>query len=1518
LLREVSSALPEARSFRRDDLPEAVRQRHSQFGTQEARALQAISDHSALIVSGIRSTIGRDLHLGRETIVTRIIEGLASTQVVVVSGGAGSGKSGVAKAAIEQLAADHFAFGFRAEEFTYPHFDETLQRSQIPANAAMIGAVLASQDRKVLLVESAERLLEASTRDAFSDLLTLIANDRTWCLILTCRDYSTDLVRTCFLETARVGHSVVTVPPLDDGELKEVETAYPALARPLGNPALRGLLRNPYVLDKALQIPWSDGRPLPQSEREFRARFWQDIIRAEHRSTAGLPRRREEAFVAIALRRARGLTLYAACSDLDPEVIDFLRHDSLIVSPPTSNVLVAPAHDVLEDWAILQWIDEQNATHHGSLRDLSENLGAYPAIRRTFRKWAAELIERDAAAADALFQSALADPTLPSQFRDDALVALLRSSASPAFLERHWSVLMANDKLLLRRVIHLLRVACVATPDWLATTTEHASLFDVPDGPSWSCVLELIANHLTAFSDGDHLLLLGLVEDWAKGVSWQRRYPKGARAAATIAHRLITAFEDYKNEYRKRVLRIIAKIPRANEKRFGELLLGSGSDDDHARVTEDFREIIFDGLEGMSAARDVPEQVVEAATDEMICSEADVQNEWGYVNSLELESLFGVKDGQSIRHFPASAFRGPFLPLLRFHPDIGLAFVIKLFNHSADWYAKPRVPREYVEPPVEISLTFADGTTKTQWCNDRLWSLYRGTSVGPYVLQSVLMALERGLLETAEADPDHLDALLLDILKKSENAAITAVVASVATAFPRSSGETLLVLLRSPECMVLDRHRMAKEAEAPSRHGALLPRLNAKNDVYDGERKEADSLPHRKMDLEMAIANVQLGPLADQVNELIDAYRAQMPPVEEQTEEDRVWRLALHRMDLRQYTVSDEPPAAERETSESSSQPQRHVVRLDLKEPEPDVQAMVAESASRFQDTNARLGLLMWGHSVFNREAKPEYDPSQWRQRLHDARVTFGSPPAEEITSLTKDGPGFVAAACVRDFWDEMTVDERNWCVDLICAEIETEANLWHQFARVQRGGLSADRPAASVLPLLLGKAIDDVRSARARRLLPIALTHAIDEVRSYAAAGIGMHLWGIDHALTLRCINALAVEATLVQEAVDADRQRPRNQIEVLDRQNEERTIDRIEAEAAARVRQQFYEKSTIPPDAYQRLDSGKWFAAEANTRILTIFGHAPTEPEAIAAFERLARTLVGWWDAEHARRRRRSADRPERNHQLEIVLKELLERFVMRTTPEASSRIIQPLLKAVDANSREVYWFVRGIAGEEDRDRNTAQFWTLWQMFADEIRNASWLADIDDEHSRGGELLSAIFLGLSWKEDVRHWGSLEGNDHRIHALFENLPPSATVLENYARFLYDIGERSLPGAFVRILSKLGQGSSRQLLQKPNTVFMLEVLLRRFVYGRPLELKRQPQLRDAVLALLDMLIDSGSSAAFRMGVFSSAGWLAVLFVTLEVIFLAAARDALAQHRLRSAQVLGQTRAAKADAITSDV
>ena len=832
-----------------------------------------------------------------------------------------------------------------------------------------------------MLIESVERLLEASTRDAFTDLLTFVAKDRSWQLILTCRDYSADLVRSCFLESSRLGHSVVTVPPLDDAELDEVGATHPTLARPLANMELRRLLRNPYVLDKALQIQWSEDRSLPQNEREFRALFWSEIVRVDHRASGGMPRRREEAFVQIALRRARALTLYAACSDLNAEVVDALRHDSLIVSSHQSTVLVTPAHDVLEDWAILQWIDEQYVTHGGSVRELSDAVGTQPAVRRTYRKWVSELVERDAGAADSLFQAVVYETGLSAQFRDDTFVSLLRSPASAAFLERHSAELFANDKQLLRRVIHLLRVACVTTPAWLQTTPDHASLFHVPDGLAWACVLRLVQSNLGSFTGGDRALLLGFTEDWARGVSWQCPYPEGAESVAAIAHWLLPEFDDYRsNDQRIRTLQVIAKIPNADRDRFTALLQGVGDDEERDRAAEDFREIIFEGMEGFSAARDQPEAIVSAAKEYLICSEADLRDEWGYGSHLELETLFGIKEGRSQDFFPASAYRGPFLPLLRHHPRQGLAFIIEVFNHSADWYAHPRTHSEYVEPPFELTLTFSDGTSRNQWCNGRLWVLYRGMSVGPYVLQSLLMALETWLLEYAEAHTHGLDAVLLDILRSSDSAALTAVVASVATAFPHSSGETLLVLLHSPLCVQIDRQRLVHENRTPSRFSGFFPQLDARNRIYQDERKAADALRHRSHDLEAAIANLQLGPLAPKVHEILDRYRAEMRPVDDQNEEDRIWRLAMHRMDLRQYTIAEDAPEAPvvAEVPTPPAEGQQYL-RLNPNEPEPDVKEMVDKSAAQAQVMNAKLGLLMWGMKAFRGEESAAYDPAMWR-----------------------------------------------------------------------------------------------------------------------------------------------------------------------------------------------------------------------------------------------------------------------------------------------------------------------------------------------------------------------------------------------------------------------------------------------------------------------------------------------------------------------------------------------------------
>ena len=1268
LVVEASTAMVASRSLRRDDLPAATLARHGVIPTNERRVLQALADHTDPVLRAIRSTLGRNLHLRRAALVQKLLDSLENAQVVLVTGPAGCGKSAVGKDVVELLALDHFLFAFRVEEFAQAHLDTTLDAAQVPANWAKLRAILGAQYRKVVLVESVERLLEKTTRDAFTDLMTLAADDSGLRILLTCRDYSVEQVRTSFLQPHRINHTVIRVPPLEDTELADAEVAYPALAIPLKNPALRDILRNPFVLEKAIDIPWSSGKSLPQTEREFRALFWREIVRGRDRVTSAMGRLREEVLQTIAVRRARALSAHVPATGLDTAVVASLGGDSLITSSDDNPLLVATAHDVLEDWAILQWLEEQHLSE-ASFETLSQAIGKHPAVRRSYRKWVAELVERDAAAADRLFQAALSETEISVQFRDDTLVSLLKAPSAPGFLLRHEAQLLANDRTLLKRVIHLLRVACVKPPDWLPRPVGPPSILNVPDGSAWSAVLRLVYRNLAAFTASERALLLGLVEDAVRGVSWWVPDLEGAQDVTGIAHWPLDGLRGYGgDEPRKRVLEVIAKIPRADAERFEAALRGhieAGRCRDV--VADDFQELIYTGIEGMPAARDLPDVIISVGADYLLALEEDIDDERRYArSSLDIDLYFGIKDGLRHHSFPPSAVRGPWARLLKYHPEKALDFYIKVFNHSADWYAHPRL-HDPLEKAWEAELTFADGTTRQQWMNNRLWGLYRGMTVGPCPLESMLMALESWLLEVGRQELERLDAILVDILRRSDNAALAGLVASVATAYPHASGEALLVLLSVREYIALDRSRLVGEQQMAGM-AAMIPTMRADHQVYEIERKQADALPHRQYDLEAAVVKLQLGPFAPRVHALLDNHLAALPPKEQQDEDDRLWRLAIHRMDFRRYTVSDtsgpEIPAPQARPGDSP----RRYVRLEPTPLEADVQAMVDEGASRLAAMNARLGVLMWGIQVFRAETG-KYDPTQWAAKLAEGQAMDRQ--AEDEHS-SRHAPGFVAAVCIRDHCDDMTSAQRDWCVDEVCAEVMRHADDADYTARVQNNSMAADRACAFVLATLLRKPLDPTRTERVKTAFAAAVTHPVEQVRSYATSSIDDTVWAANRALALRCVNAIAAEAVIICNAQDAEEARP---------YDERRDLGEITAEATAGIRARFWKDGGIAESAHVTLDISDRFGAHALRRMLLILGRVPQDPIAIAAFTRASRTLADWWASDDDRR-----GGGDRNFDTESGVSQRIQEFLLRISPEAAQRVLAPLLATVDRHSREL----------------------------------------------------------------------------------------------------------------------------------------------------------------------------------------------------------------------------------------
>ncbi len=154
--------MPHAASFTYDQLPEDLRHAHTPIGESHHTTLQVLFDHSTTTLRSIRTTIGAAFHLTRGALNSRLLELLEDDRVVIVTGTAGSGKSAIAKEVFEHFGADHLAFAFRAEEFAEAHLNHTLQQCNVHHNAENLFALLAGQSRKVLLIESVERLLEAS------------------------------------------------------------------------------------------------------------------------------------------------------------------------------------------------------------------------------------------------------------------------------------------------------------------------------------------------------------------------------------------------------------------------------------------------------------------------------------------------------------------------------------------------------------------------------------------------------------------------------------------------------------------------------------------------------------------------------------------------------------------------------------------------------------------------------------------------------------------------------------------------------------------------------------------------------------------------------------------------------------------------------------------------------------------------------------------------------------------------------------------------------------------------------------------------------------------------------------------------------------------------------------------------------------------------------------------------------------------------------------------------------------
>ena len=1467
LLKTAEESAAGAKVWRYTDLPEAMRNRHSPVESPKGK-LQNLLDRSEITQEAIRTTIADKVSLPRRGPVTQVIEALAGTEVVVVTGPAGSGKSALAKTIVREYAQSHTCFSFRAEEFARSHIDDVLDSA---ITGKDIEALLGSQERVLMHVESLERLLEHGTRDAFTDLVGIVERCHNVRLLLTCREHSLETVVNSFFGIREQKPIVVRLPPLRDEELDEVEAALPQLSAPLADPELRKLLRSPYFLEMGTRIDWTSGTAVPSGLTAFRQRCWNEVVRRNSHSVANLPTRREEALVDVALRRARELRAFVPTDGIDTTALEELRRDDLVDKDPYG--LVSPVHDVIEDWAIIRWIETRLETHEWHPQRVSEEVGGYPALRRGFREWIKEALNSKVKKADEFVLSAYRDTSLESHFRDDVLNSMLLSESSRAFVFRQKRQLLANDGELLIKLIHLMRVACMSLPPWLDGGDQFISFQLRPQGEAWPAVLEFVAENI------DHLLpdqvgvLIGLLEDWARG-SQDPAQQDGADAAGAIAFTLLEHLDGYSHQdLRIRVLRVVAKAPRANKAGFSKLI-GRASTETNRKdpVMRDFVEILLCEMDGIAACRDFPKQMANLTLSQFLMSDTDLQRakESPFRSPIPDSRMdFGLRTVGKFDYGNPSAFKGPFLPLLHRHPITGVELILKLVNHAGDWYGQRKWPMTTREPASLIVISIAGQGEFKQWFDESLWTAYRGISNVPTVIQCALMALESWLLKIE--DKETLGRWLSHILKSSNNVMTTSVVASICMAYPRKGGEAALSILGSRQLVQVDLLRVAKERDA-RRTTAI--NFGPMSELFRDERIQSNALGHRQHNLETLAIQLQLGEESGDMQRILDIHLSKVPSEAERDLADRRWFLALHRMDIRKSEFVRLPSDSKKGEDQDDSQEKIALVP-DLQKMDSDLRQLVEQSNADMQEVNEVSALHSWTAKQWDYGPDPE-DQDFWKKAVSQVRGEL--PDAEFARLILHEVPQRVAALCIRDHWEDLDGPTQEWCVKTLADEILRTSNDADWIDPIPGNPfvgniMLANGFAAYVLPKVVAS---DPDNSVAYEGLANAITHTSEQVIFNASQGIAEYLKVSNPDSMLQCAAAISMRASLLNESAgpwNVPKTEPcvsqRDHRSILGKlwhiclglfsflhgRVEESTPD--QPSTSALVRTQFLEGSIGTESELTKLDLDSWHGIVSLRSILEILAGVPNSRLSREFFKRVAYSIVNAssLDEDDTRSLRRDHDTMAS-----------LAKFVLFVPAKDAMLCCQPLLDAIDERPDEVADFVEALVLAMDQAHPKATcFWDIWTKLATRTLNTEWLNKVISTRSKGVKLINSILLNRHWRDDIRYWRGLDGHEEEVCELVPSLPATAPILESYLRYLYRIGERSLPKSFAVVEAILRDAEQPiALLDSENTIFLLEMLLQRYVYAEPQRLKADPSLRMAVLFILDELVDAGSSVAYRM------------------------------------------------------
>ena len=944
---------------------------------------KALIKKSEEVLSRIHDRIYGEIKLPRQPYKDSIRDAIGRSNIVIVTGEAGVGKSVLSKTVLLEIGADTVAIlGDDLDKKTDADIIEGLKISD--GLDALFESPVWSNGKKVILVESAERMLNGNTDTAVIFIENILQANKDVTFVFTIRKHSVRYLRMNLMSKGLVAEkeNVIDVGPLTDEELIEVATRVPHIDSFIKSQKTKPIISIPYYLNIVCTLSDTDREEL--NDDGFKEDLCRMIVEG-NRDDAVKAKQRVDCLIEIA-RQSANSSMGLVSHEATATVISLEKDE--VLSTNDTQTKFRPNHDLLADWAIGVYIEEKYKHYEGgsiSLQTFYDGLDHNAVARNVFKSIIKTKIESYTEEFVRFFKESLS-LELPDYIYDDLFYSVLDSDSGAEFLTRIKDVLVQDSGKIVQKIgkalSYMFRDIDFELREKLANygglepdVKYRNSQFIAPVGKGWKTFVEFLFKNRDIFNKYRHTFVPLLLECELVKISKEEigNLPQQVfEILMSDAEQWLHADVRYHN-YEERILRLLFKwVERGKERvwKFAEKAL-NGDSYKHDQI----RKFILTESEYMYGFQLYCPDVYKAIL------KKDWLDEDGIVENYH---NLHVASPSSTSFY--SYFFVDYVSAIKLLCDI--------LNYDID---KQKTGIEKVSVPYAGKYIDVYG-------NDFLWREYRGVNYHSHIQECLLMAFEKWLLDCVRNNlkkapyaltQDQILSVFDLVYVNCHNVAAWAVLASVATCYPKYIGLKAMPIYSSLTFIRWDKTRYSTEIQGPFTSPFASKKILK-------EIKESYERPHRKNDLEYAILILSMTEgYAKEFEALIEHFKQNATTFEE--------KVAIGRMDKNQYKVISKNKDGYILQGAPYDEIIDDVKRHDV-------------------NSNFFTSLIEKGNIARKMyDVEEQQDIEEWRKAyaLRDKGEKLLSPD-----NLT-------ASWGVKCFWRQLDCSEKRWCVKKIVNDVE-------------------------------------------------------------------------------------------------------------------------------------------------------------------------------------------------------------------------------------------------------------------------------------------------------------------------------------------------------------------------------------------------------------------------------------------------------------------------------------------------